>query len=225
VQKKIKQAQKYLEWEKPNQAIAELKPALESKQIQQEYKWVPHHMMGIALSLKGEHEASAGYLEKAVKYGSEQPETYHMLSVNYFNLARFDEAEKYGKETVGRKNDFLKAWLNLGSVYRAQAKLDEALECYKKANQIDPTNAGVAFRIGEIYRDQGDLEQAMKLFDITLKIEENHIRAMLEKADIYKKKGDLDEAIQNLEQAEEVHGDQTPIEVSKAEIYKSRGKY
>jgi len=214
-----------LEWEKPNQAIAELKPTLESKQIQQEYKWVPHHMMGIALSLKGEHEASAGYLEKAVKYGSEQPETYHMLSVNYFNLARFDEAEKYGKETVGRKNDFLKAWLNLGSVYRAQAKLDEALECYQKANQIDPTNAGVAFRIGEIYRDQGDLEQAMKLFDITLKIEENHIRAMLEKADIYKKKGDLDEAIQNLEQAEAVHGDQTPIEVSKAEIYKSRGKY
>ncbi len=214
-----------MEWEKPNQAIAELKPTLESKQIQQEYKWVPHHMMGIALSLKGEHEASAGYLEKAVKYGSEQPETYHMLSVNYFNLARFDEAEKYGKETVVRKNDFLKAWLNLGSVYRAQAKLDEALECYQKANQIDPTNAGVAFRIGEIYRDQGDLEQAMKLFDITLKIEENHIRAMLEKADIYKKKGDLDEAIQNLEQAEAIHGDQTPIEVSKAEIYKSRGKY
>lgn len=225
MQKKIKQAQKYLEWQKPNQAIAELKPTLDSQQIQQEYKWVPHHMMGIALSLKGEHESSVGYLEEAVEYGSEQPETYHMLSVNYYNLARFDEAEKYGKEAVERKDDFLKAWLNLGSVYRAQAKLDEALKCYQKANQIDPTNAGVAFRIGEIYRDQGDLDQAMKLFDITLKIEPDHIRAMLEKADLYKKKGNLDEAIENLEQAQEMHGDRTSIGVSKAEIYKSRGKY
>lgn len=225
MQKKIKQAQKYLEWGKPNQAIAELKPTLESKQIQQKYKWVPNHMMGIALSLKGEHKTSVAYLEKAVECGSGESETFHMLSVNYYNLGQFGEAEKHGKEAVARKDDFLKAWLNLGSVYRAQAKLDKALKCYEKANQIDPTNAGVAFRIGEIYRDQGDLEQAMKLFDITLKIEENHIRAMLEKADIYKKKGNLEEAIQNLEQAEEIHGDQTSIGVSKAEIYKSRGKY
>ncbi|PAU94589.1 hypothetical protein CK503_07290 [Aliifodinibius salipaludis] len=225
MQNKIKQAQKYLEWKKPNQAIAELKPTLESREIQQQFKWVPYHMMGIALSLKGEHEASAGYLEKSVKYGSKEPETHHMLSINYYNLARFDEAEKYGREAVARKEGFFKAWLNLGSIYRAQAKLDKALECYQKANQIDATNAGVAFRIGEIYRDQGDLDQAMKLFDITLKIDETHIRAMLEKADLYKNKGNLDEAIENLDQAEKMHGARTSIRVSKAEIYKSRGKY
>nr|WP_286669169.1 FkbM family methyltransferase [Fodinibius salicampi] len=148
-----------------------------------------------------------------------------MLSVNYYNLGQFEKAERYGKEAVERKTDFLKAWLNLGSVYRSQAKLDEALRCYQKANQLDPKNAGVAFRIGEIYRDQGDLGQALKLFDITLKIEKDHKRAILEKADIYKKKGNYKKAHKWISEAKDMYSDLTPIEISEAELYKSEGDY
>ncbi|SHG04672.1 methyltransferase, FkbM family [Fodinibius roseus] len=225
MQKKIKQAQKYLEWEEPNQAIAELRTVLKSNEIQKEYRWVPNHMMGIALSLKGDHASSMRYLEKAIKLGSGQPETYHMLSVNYYNLGKFEEAEKYGNEAVQRKEDLLKGWLNLGSVYRAQAKLEEALQCYQKANRLDPKNSGVAFRIGEIYRDQGDLEQALKLFDITLKIEKDHKHAILEKAEVYKKQGNYEKALRCIGEAKERHSTQTPIQVSEAELYKSQGDY
>lgn len=225
VQKKIKQAQKYLKWEKPNQAIAELKQAMESSQIQEEFRWVPFHMMGIAFSQKGEHRKAITSLKKSIEHGSEEPETHHMLSVNYYNLGEFDNAESFGLNAVKQKDDFLEAWLNLGSIYSDQAKLDNALQCYKKANQIDPSNAGVAFRIGKIYKDQGDFDQARKLFDITLKIEEDHIKAMLELADIHKKTGNLEEALDQLDEAREVHGDRTSIAVSEAEIYKSLGKY
>lgn len=225
MQRRIKQAQKYLEWDQPNQAIAELRPALNNEIVDQKYRWLPNHMMGIALSLKGDHEASASYFEKAIKYGSAQPETYHMLSVNYYNLGRFEEAEKQGNEAVKRKGDFLKAWLNLGSVYQSQAKLDKALECYKKANELDPSNAGVAFRIGEIYRDQGDLDQALTLFEITLKIDDSYNRAMLEIADIYKKKGDFAEAQRCLLEKKEKHGDSIASKVSLAELYKEKGDY
>ena len=225
MQKRIKQAQKYLRWGNPNQAIAELRPVLKYGNIDQKYRWLPNHMMGIALSIKGEHEASSAYLEKAIKQGSNQPESYHMLSVNYYNLGRFEEAEELGNEAVERKDDFLKAWLNLGSVYRSQAKLNQALICYQKANELDPSNAGVAFRIGEIYRDQGDLDQALKLFDITLKVDDSYKRAMLEKADIFKKKANFEEAESCLRDAMDTYGASEGIKVSLAELYKEKGDY
>nr|WP_240894602.1 FkbM family methyltransferase [Fodinibius halophilus] len=148
-----------------------------------------------------------------------------MLSVNYFNLGQFGEAEKYANEALKRNSELLKAWLNLGSIYRAQARLDDALECYTKANQLDPKNAGVAYRIGEIYRDQGDLDQALKLFDITLQLDENHKRAILEKAEVTKKKGKYEEAEEYIKEAKDRHGGQLPILVTEAEIYKSKGDY
>jgi len=224
-QKYIKKAQKYLEWGKPNQAIAELSPVLKYGNIGQKYRWLPNHMMGIALLLKGEHEASAAYFEKAIKQGSIEPETYHMLSVDYFNMGRFEEAEKLGNEAVTRKDDFLKAWLNLGSVYRSQAKLDQALLCYKKVNELDPRNAGVAFRVGELYRDQGDWDQALKLFDITLKVDDSFKLALLEKADILKKKTKFKKAESCLIEARDRFGDSEDIKVSLAELYKDMGNY
>lgn len=222
VKKRIQKAKKYLEWEQPDQAIAELRPVLAKKQ---EYSWIAYHMMGIAFSLKGDHKSSLKYLKNAVESGSEEPETYHMLSVNHSNLGHFEAAEQHAKEALDRNDDFLKAWLNLGSIYRSQAKLEEALKCFQKANQLDPQNAGVAFRIGEIYRDQGDVDKAFELFDITLKIDKNHKRAILEKADIFKKKGKFGEAEKWLGKAKEKYGDQIAICVSEAELFKEKGDY
>ena len=225
MQEKIQQAQKYLEWQKPDQAIAELKPTLDSDQIQKEFAWLPHHMMGIALSLKGEHESSAIHLNEAVNYDSDQPETYHMLSVNYYNLGEYKKAEKYGQQAVSMNSSFLEAWLNLAKVYRAQAKLDEALRCYKKANKLDPKNADVAYHIGNIYKDLGDFNQAHKLFDYTLEVDENHYKAFLAKADVYKDTRRLEKAEDLINEAKEKYGSSTAADVALAEICKGRGDY
>ncbi|MCW9705343.1 FkbM family methyltransferase [Fodinibius salsisoli] len=225
MQKKIKQAQKYLEWQKPDQAIAELKPTLDSDQIQKEFAWLPHHMMGIALSLKGEHESSANHLAEAVNYDSDQPETYHMLSVNYYNLGKYNEAEKYGQEAVSMKSSFLEAWLNLAKVYREQAKLEEALRCYKKVNKLDPKNADVAYHIGNIYKDLGDFKQAHKLFDYALEVDEDHCKAFLGKADVYKDTRRLEKAEELINEAKEKYGSSTAADVALAEICKGKGDY
>ncbi|WP_138430759.1 FkbM family methyltransferase [Fodinibius saliphilus] len=222
MKKQIKQAQKYLEWEQPKQAIAELRPVLRKNRA---CPWVAHHLMGVALSQSRSYKSSIKHLENAIEKGSEAPETYHMLSVNCFHLGQFDEAEQYEREALNRNPELLKGWMNLGSIYRAQAKLEDALECYTKANKLDPKNSGVAFRIGEIYRDQGDLEQALKLFDITLQLDEGHKRAILEKAEINKKKGRYEEAEKYIKEAKERHGSQLPILVTEAELYKSKGDY
>ena len=137
VEKSIKCAQKHLEWENPDQAIAELRPILGKIKKQEDFAWLPDHMMGIALSIKGNHKASAKHLEEALRKGSSEPETYHMLSINYFRLGEFHKAEKFGETAVSKSDGFLKALLHLAKVYRSQAKLDEALECYQKINKIE----------------------------------------------------------------------------------------
>jgi len=224
VKKQIKKAQKYLKWKKPDQAIAELRPLLK-QEAEQEYDWVAPHMLGIAFSLKNDYKCAAEYFEVALKRGSEEPETFHMLSVSYYNLGQFEEAVFFGKEAVNRQDDFLKAWINLGSVYRSQAKLEEALRCYQKANQLDPQNAGVAFRIGEIYRNLGDFDKALKLFEITLKIEPDYVQAALEKTKIYKMVGRHKEALEYLDQIINEQGEETAAEFERAEIFRDEGDY
>lgn len=221
---KIKKAQKYLKWKKPDQAIAELRPLLK-QEAGQEFAWVAPHMLGIAFALKGEYERSAEYFEDALKYGSEEPETFHMLSVNYFNLGQLEEAEFFGKEALNRRDDFLKAWINLGSVYRSQAKLEEALRCYQKANQLDPKNAGVAFRIGEIYRNLGDFDKALKLFEITLKVDPGYVQAALEKVKIYKMVGRHEEALDYLDEVAKKQDVKIAADFERAEIFRDEGDY
>ena len=219
----IIRAQKYLNQNPPatRKALKVLNPLKRRKNA----PWVLHHLLGIALLQEGDHQNAAKQLQKALKKGSEEPETHHLLSVSYYHQGKFNEAEQAGREAVGRRDDFFKAWLNLGAVYRAQARLDEALQCYQKANQLDPRSAAVAFRIGAIYRDQGDLKKAMELFNITLKIDSTYVQALLEKADIFKKQRKFEEAGQTLQLALEDIEEELPVKVALAELNKEQGLY
>ncbi len=206
---------------KTDEAMKLLQPMVNRKDA----PWPVYHYAGIAFIQKKEYPTALSFLKQAVKEGGDQPETYHSISICYYNLGNYGEAEEYARITLDKKPDFFKGWLHLGGVYRAQAKLDEALNCFQKANQINPKSAGVAYRIGEIYNDQGDMKKALELFDITIKVDEEYIAAYLAKSEILKKMRKFEEAEEAINGALSIEPGSVGARVSLAELYKYRGEY
>ena len=219
----LARAQALLNQQRPNtdEAMKILQPLVNKKNA----PWPVYHYAGIAFLQKSEYGTALSFLNESVKQGGDQPETFHSISICYFNMGDYKNAEEYADIALKKNPDFFKAWLHLGAVYRAQAKLDEALKCFQKANQIDPKSAGVAYRIGEIYNDQGDLNKALELFNITVKVDKEYISAYLAKAEILKKQRKFEEAEQVIQDALGIEPRNVGAQVSLGELYKYQGRY
>ena len=223
MKQKITQAKALLSHSKPKtaEAIRILEPLARKKSA----PWPVYHFMGVALAYKKMYKEALNFLKHAVDAGADEPETWNTISICYFNLAKYSEAELTAERALKMNPDFFEAWLHLGSVYKAQARLNEALQCYQKANQIDPKSAGVAFRIADIYSNQGDHDQALKLFDIAIQMDPDYEEAYNEKARILQKKGQPVLAKECLDQIISKRPDSIPTRVSEAELHKSSGDY
>lgn len=219
----LQQAISILNSEKPNpnKAFKLLKPLVKKKNA----SWPVFHYMAVALIQRKQHQEAAQYLQKALRKGSDEPETYHLLSVAELELANYESAEKHAREALQRRPDFFKAWLNLGSVCRAQAKLDKALVAFQKANQLDPKSAGVAFRIAQIYGDLGNLGKALELYDIAWKMDTEYDQVAIEKAMLLQKARRFDESRQSLEPLLQKNPKHPEARLTLAETYRLEGKY
>jgi FkbM family methyltransferase len=161
----------------PIQALQQLKPFLKNKQA----PWPVFHFAGIAAALLEDHQATARYMQLALDNGGDEAETWHTLSVAQYKLENYEDAENLAREALSRQPDFFKALLNLGLVLQAQAKLQEALHVYQRANALDPRNVAVAFHIGMVYKNLGDFKKSMELFDIAIKMDATYEGPVVEK--------------------------------------------
>ena len=73
-----------------------------------------------------------------------------------------EEAIKDLNIYLGQYPDDRDAWYNLGSDYRALNRLEEALEAYKRALEIDPYMAGAYINIATCYNMMGKYDEAVR---------------------------------------------------------------
>ncbi|MCC5913832.1 MAG: FkbM family methyltransferase [Balneolaceae bacterium] len=219
----LARAQALLNQKKPNpdEAMKLLQPLVNKKQV----PWPVYHFSGIAFVQKKEYDTALTFLNEAQKEGGDQAETDHAISICYFHLGNFDEAIRFEEMALRKKPDFFKGWLHLGSIYRAQAKLNEALKCYQKANQLDPKSASVAYRIAEIYNDQGDVNKALELYNIAIKIDSGYSEAHLAKSQVLKNKREFDGAEEAIYQVLQDNPRHLGARISLAELHKYQGNY
>ncbi len=92
---------------------------------------------------KGEHDkALKGYLDALVE-SPQDPNLKYNAANSYYRMNQFTEAEKLfqAAATQGNPNLSQKAYYNLGNTAYRQGKLEEALNHYKKAMELDPKDA------------------------------------------------------------------------------------
>lgn len=70
------------------------------------------------------------------------------------------------------------AWINLGNILRNQKKYINALDCFLKANELNPKNDFVLSQVAHTHRNLGDLEAASNCFVRACKLNPNNRYAL-----------------------------------------------
>lgn len=91
-------------------------------------------------------------------------------------------------------NDF-DALVNMGVVLQKKGEYDKAIELYKQAEQLEPTNQTLRLNIGTLFQQKGDYLTAVQAYDSILQVNPKNSLARYYKATALKSLGDTKAAI------------------------------
>ena len=104
----------------------------------------------------------------------------------------------------------------MGATLKAQGKMEEAIEAYKKALAIKPDYADAYNNMGNALQDQGKLDEAIEVYKKALAIKPDYADAYNNMGNALQDQGKLDEAI-------EVYKKALAIKPDYAEAYNNMG--
>lgn len=136
---------------------------------------------------KGMHYYSTGDFVKAEQellqaninslgYYSEK-EYYTILGNCYNELERYDESIVYHKKSIEEDPNYADAWVNLGIVHRLTGSFDEAMNCYNKANSINPNDPELHASMGALYVYLDNPQKAQEHLKSAIQLNSNLIVA------------------------------------------------
>lgn len=103
------------------------------------------------ISTIGEHLRKLGQFAQAAEAHREAVALSPRNHLIRFNLAtalqdarQLDEAELHFKQVIAEKPDFVKAYINLGNVYRDKSRHEDAISVFEKSLSIEPTRQAYA---------------------------------------------------------------------------------
>jgi tetratricopeptide (TPR) repeat protein len=112
--------------------------------------------------------------------------------------------------------DIVKAFqelVNLGDYYMSAGITEEAINCYREAQELNPEDPYVKAKLLEIEVPAGEPE------DIKIKTEEKGIEGLLQEADIYLKFGVFEEARKRLEPLKVQYPDNPEVHMKLKQLY------
>ncbi|MBV9518206.1 MAG: glycosyltransferase family protein [Hyphomicrobiales bacterium] len=128
------------------------------------------HQKGVVLFRKGEHEAAADMVERAIKVLPEAIGFRRSLCPIYERLGRYDEALQVGREALEVDGDDLQTLHNLAVVHYRRLELDESIACARRALVLDPKAAGPHFQLAEALLLKGEFAQGWEEYEWRFKI-------------------------------------------------------
>ncbi len=147
------------------------------------------------LAAAGNEEKAQEYLDSALKQKVSTAEGYAGLGYIYFLKEDYANAEKNLQKAVDEKYD--KALLELGQVYAAEGKTDEAKASFENYMEKYPEDASALNQLGEIALSAEDYEGAATYFEKALDVAEKNDRQNIQRNLVmaYERAGVFDQAL------------------------------
>ena len=165
------------------------------------------HHLGLIEMVRGNHQAAARYIERAVNHYSKSFLAYSNLCVAYQNIGELQKSLDAGNKAVELKNSFPNAYLNRGYALMLLGRYDEAISDFDRCiklgikSYVPYLNKGIALlKSKRPERALAELTAAIKENDKVPEVQKSMGEALL-------KLGRLDEALACYDKALELKPD------------------
>ncbi len=102
------------------------------------------------------------------------------------------------QEVLRQRPECTETLINLGRLYAEQEQIDEAMECFATALEIDPSEATALYNLGVIAQDRGLDDDAIKHYQRAISFQPALAEAHYNLATIFDKLGDARQAIRHI---------------------------
>ena len=134
----------------------------------------------------GQDDTAAQEYNYALSKGGDDPEILYAL-------------ERIYRQKLEASPSDANAITNLGAILQKENKLDEALQYYTQASQLDGTNVTTKLNIGTLYQQKKSYDAAIAAYDSILFLYPKNLQANLYKAQCLAAKGDKEGAIEGFQ--------------------------
>ncbi len=120
-------------------------------------------------------------------------------------------AINYYQRAIAINPEYVSAMLNLGNLYRAQARYSDAIALYRHAMALDPRSPDPWIDLGNAYAQEGSPEKAENAYETALRLKPDDTRAIINLGATLQQLGNLSAAKQQYERAISVDPNQAAV--------------
>jgi tetratricopeptide (TPR) repeat protein len=162
---------------------------------------VAYQHIGTILVEQGHFDEAIAMLRKGLEYKPPNSSILHTgLGTLLLQQGKLDEAISELQIAVKLRPDSM-AFNNLGAALSSKGRIEEAMECHKKAIQFDPKNAEAYFNLANVLMSQEKFTQAIGKYEKALRINPKYTKAHINFGAALMEEGWLDEAIKHFAEA------------------------
>lgn len=140
---------------------------------------------GVALSLA----------DSAERYAPELPDIPFLRGLIYTKMRLFDKAQISYERVLDLDPDYQGVWLNLGSTALRQGRPREALNLYRKEQEVRSSPA-VLLQMGRAYQELGLVDSAEQAYLGAIALDNSYATVYFRLSELYKIEGKLEPALE-----------------------------
>lgn len=151
--------------------------------------------LGYYLLLDGQIEDALKAYKTAIRLDPTQALTYSgIIRIYMENKGDVDSVIVWSKKMIADNPNNAWGYLNLGSAYVCLDSLDNSIEIFQKAREMDPFNQLNLFRLAHSYRLNGQYSEAIRILERITEINKYEISVNYQLGVTYQLMGNLEEA-------------------------------
>jgi len=167
-------------------------------------------------------QAEAAY-RQILQVAPDQPDALHLLGMVVNQAGQNELAVELISKAIGI-NPAGPMYYNLGNVFHGLGKPDAAVDCFRKALQLQPDHVNACLNLGVVLKTQGKLDEAAGNFRKVLKLRPEFMGAYLHLGNDCKEQGRIDDAAECFQNALRLKPDYVEARVNLGNVLKEQGR-
>ena len=160
--------------------VAEMSPSIYDYDKLEEYlknfsqSSINFHNRGLEALNMHQYDRALNFFDEALRINDKDANALFQKGNTYYFQSEFKEAIRYFNQIIELNPDLpslmFELWVNKGICHRRIGEGDYAINCYKKALEINPKDFETFYNMGNILSDLDRLEEAIESYNTAIKL-------------------------------------------------------